>query len=94
LRPATVNVSAGRAKDFAKAHIVTNLVSGSEGGVPAAMAKVSSDQNILAPPKGRTKGCNDLEGPRDAALREAMAGLARNIFARVVNRTFGGPYKP
>ena len=72
---------------------MTNLVSDSEGGVPAAMTKVRSDQNILAHRK-TDKRLNDLEGPRDAALREAMRGLAGNIFARVVNRAFGGPYKP
>src|SRR5262245_17703487 len=80
-------------KEFAKSYRVTNLVSGSEGGVPAAMTKVSSNQNILAHRK-TDEWLNDLEGARDAALREAMRRLAGDILARVKDRAFGGSYKP
>src|SRR5262245_33034776 len=91
--PAGNRQGVGRSrKKFAKSHLVTNLVSGSEGGVPTAMTKVSSDQDILTHRK-TDKRLNNLEGPRDAALREAIRGLAGNILARVVDRALGGPYK-
>lgn len=79
----------GTIKPIAQADIVADLFGQRQRRLPGAVPQMCADQNIVAH-RQAGEGLHDLEGPRDAAAREAVRRLTRYVFAVVADMSGAG----